>query len=1293
MPSFDRRIDLSDASDGYIIVENLKLDGTQTGCGNFMAASHAHHVAMRSCVITGTAGSAVMVYNHLSDGSMVHDVVVYNNLIYNNGDWLADYDQDYHGVGVENNTSDIWVLDNEMFHNSGNGLQILNRGFDNAGTRNIYVGRNTAHHNKQSGLWTKTATNVIFSQNVSYGGRPVGAAPSCPGDGIGIQYGPENVWVLFNEIYDCDNGIRLSADDGGTGQNLYVIGNVIHDIHHSTVDVTGQFPVAYDPNDPWSPGKAIAIWHSKAVKHIVGNTIYDADGGIYHVRQGPATIIANNIISGIDDGVSVTRHVFIEDPAVASASDLYNNLFDVQPRISWGGPLYNTLAAFQAAFPGKGLGCVVGDPCYVDAPNGDFHLRPESAAIDRGAPVLQDYLNLFETLFGISITGDFGGSPWFVGAGVDVGAYEFSGGPVNHMPIAVGDAATTGEDTQVVTPNVLANDTDPDGDILTVSAFTQAAHGSVASNGDGTFTYQPNTNYNGSDYFTYTVSDGQGGRAVGTVYITVTPVNDRPVATAQSVTVAEDGSVTITLSGTDVETAAGSLVAAIGTQPTHGTLTLVSGNQYRYTPAANYNGADSFAFTVTDTGDPAGVGTSPALTSNPATVGITVAPVNNKPTATAQSVSVNEDGSVNITLSGTDVETAAASLVAAIGTQPTHGTLTLLGGNQYRYIPAAHYNGTDSLTFTVRDDGSPAGSHANPGDLTSDPATVTITVSAVNDKPVAQPQSQYSGIDTPLVITLVATDVETPFADLTFNVPARTAHGTLTATGHGLYQYVPDAGYKGADSFTFTVTDTGDPAGTAGNALTSDPATVSVSVYRKVHFTGKTKAQYVDANGNKVTVSLSGPGSGDLYFVTDGELGSAQGVPDAGGLPIVGADPPADARALVLNGTTTASRVTISTAPSKRTTVQDIIINGALASLSGATTDLTGNVTATGVLPQLTLGDVKGPSEIHLNMCGAALARPPRLSMSFRDVADCSIDTNGLTIGSLRAARWLNNDGIGDTIRAPGLNMLMILGRTIYAKTGTTRIAGDFEAGLRLAGIRAAWQPALSLALINGKLADAAWDVGGNVGTLLAGSVGDSFTGSFTGRIGSVSTGGNLSGGWTARSIGTLRVGDSLVGAAFTLTEAAAPKSMAAALGYMSVRRWIDASDIESAGTIGNVTAGAIRDSDVFAGVVQTRDSDGDGRADLPDPGTDFDVLALAAIKTVTINGIRGEEFAVARSNIAAANLGQIAIGKVNADNAGKVYGLAGRRLGSLRCASPLTTPASSDGTPSLGDFKVLVSR
>src|SRR5439155_13956957 len=126
--------------------------------------------------------------------------------------------------------------------------------------------------------------------------------------------------------------------------------------------------------------------------------------------------------------------------------------------------------------------------------------------------------------------------------------------------------------------------------------------------------------------------------ANATVSITVNAVNDAPVANSQSVTTSEDTSKAITLTGSDVETAAANLSFTISSGPSHGSLTGAAPN-VTYVPAANYNGPDSFAFTVTDTGD----GPSPALTSAPATVSITVNPVNDPPTANSQSITTDED--------------------------------------------------------------------------------------------------------------------------------------------------------------------------------------------------------------------------------------------------------------------------------------------------------------------------------------------------------------------------------------------------------------------------------------------------------------------------------------------------------------------------------------------------------------------------------------------------------------------------------------------------------------------------
>src|SRR5439155_14078613 len=179
-----------------------------------------------------------------------------------------------------------------------------------------------------------------------------------------------------------------------------------------------------------------------------------------------------------------------------------------------------------------------------------------------------------------------------------------------------------------------------------------------------------------------------------------------------------------------------------------------------YTPAGNYNGSDSFKFTVTDTGD----GPSAALTSSEATVSITVSPVNDAPTANSQAVTTDEDAPKAITLTGSDLETPAASLIFTVTSDPSYGSLSGTAAN-LTYTPAANYNGSDSFKFKVTDTGdgpSPA--------LTSSEATVSITINPVNDAPTANSQSVTTDEDTPTGITLTGSDLETPAAALIYAV-------------------------------------------------------------------------------------------------------------------------------------------------------------------------------------------------------------------------------------------------------------------------------------------------------------------------------------------------------------------------------------------------------------------------------------------------------------------------------------------------------------------------------------------
>ncbi len=177
---------------------------------------------------------------------------------------------------------------------------------------------------------------------------------------------------------------------------------------------------------------------------------------------------------------------------------------------------------------------------------------------------------------------------------------------------------------------------------------------------------------------------------------------------------------------------------------------------------------------------------------------------NQAPTANNQSVSLNENSSVAITLSGSSPKNA--SLTYSVATSPSHGTLSGTVPN-LTYTPTTNYNGTDSFTFTVND-----------GTQTSTAATITITVNGVNQPPVANNQSIIVTQNTSKAITLTGSDPEN--STLTYTLLSSPVHGTLSGTVPNL-TYMPATNFTGTDSFTFKVSD---------GILDSLIATVSMSV-------------------------------------------------------------------------------------------------------------------------------------------------------------------------------------------------------------------------------------------------------------------------------------------------------------------------------------------------------------------------------------------------------------------------------------------------------------------------------
>ena len=171
----------------------------------------------------------------------------------------------------------------------------------------------------------------------------------------------------------------------------------------------------------------------------------------------------------------------------------------------------------------------------------------------------------------------------------------------NGPPVAVDDASTTAEDTAIVI-RVLDNDSDVDGDSLSVIEVSTPSNGSVAITGAGTtVTYTPNANFHGSDLFTYVVSDGNGGTDTGTVTVIVTSVNDPPVAMGDSTTTDEDRAIVIRVLDNDTDADGDALSVTAVSVPSNGRAAITSaGATVTYTPNANFHGSDLFTYVVSD---------------------------------------------------------------------------------------------------------------------------------------------------------------------------------------------------------------------------------------------------------------------------------------------------------------------------------------------------------------------------------------------------------------------------------------------------------------------------------------------------------------------------------------------------------------------------------------------------------------------------------------------------------------------------------------------------------------------
>ncbi len=357
---------------------------------------------------------------------------------------------------------------------------------------------------------------------------------------------------------------------------------------------------------------------------------------------------------------------------------------------------------------------------------------------------------------------------------------------VNDRPTATSPLSLrTNEDTPV---GAIVRGTDIEGDTLYFRVIDAPSRGTVEMNEEtGEFTYTPNANLFGSDSFTYAARDVLAESAPVRISVTVDPVNDAPTSGFRSFTTNEDVTLSGSLPAADID--GDPLTFHVVSPPSWGTLNLDQATgQFTYLGDADYNGGDFFTYRVRDGQASSGVGRAT----------IAILPVNDVPLAHATSAATLEDTAVSGTVTGFDID--GDVLTFEVSRYPSHGGVELNSTTgAFTYTPARDYNGPDSFSFRTND-----------GALRSAAATVSLSVAAVNDAPVARNgETEVAWLFTSSTTgQLRASDVEGDA--LTYHLVSAPRYGTVVVNEtSGSFSYTPNAapnlGYR--DSFTFKVND------------------------------------------------------------------------------------------------------------------------------------------------------------------------------------------------------------------------------------------------------------------------------------------------------------------------------------------------------------------------------------------------------------------------------------------------------------------------------------------------------
>ena len=378
------------------------------------------------------------------------------------------------------------------------------------------------------------------------------------------------------------------------------------------------------------------------------------------------------------------------------------------------------------------------------------------------------------------------------------------------------DTFTVLEDSGTTTLDVLANDIgDANSGQLSIISVDQPSSGGTVALAGGTVTFTPDANFNGQSVFVYRVSDANGVQDSGSVTVTVTPVNDPPTGVEDTLTISQNSGVNtlnvLTNDSSDPDGGETLLVTNVSASNQGATVSVAAGGSaISYTPASGFTGTDTLTYTLSD-----------GTLSTTVSVNVEVVSLDNPPTATNDTFSLSEDDSetsFDVLANDTRDTDNESFVLVNVGTPSQGGSVRISSnGTQFFYAPSANFNGTETVTYTIRDSGGG-----------TDVGTVTFQVAAVNDPPPAGNLTVNTNRGQGEIQVFEIDNATNPDAGETLSV---STFDTATAQGgsvrvdsaSGVLFYTPPSDtFSGTDTFNYTIAD-------SGGLTTSGAITIEVS--------------------------------------------------------------------------------------------------------------------------------------------------------------------------------------------------------------------------------------------------------------------------------------------------------------------------------------------------------------------------------------------------------------------------------------------------------------------------------